>query len=128
MSALYRCMRKENGFPAACGDSKWCLGVVICPDEYCDIDVGGDGLVHPATGGLSVSPDDPLYLPSHRRPKKFGGTSRHPLWALEHTALTAPVSYRPDLPHQDGPHSGMVTHGVVEPALAMAPDDYQGAL
>ena len=103
MPQLYRCMRKENGVPQACTTSKWCLGVKIGDDEYDDIDVQQDGLLHPASGGMSVSPDSPQYLPTHRRPPYCdGGTSRHPLWVIASDTVVAPVNYRPDDPDDDG--------------------------
>ena len=74
-----------------------------------EIPVGPDGLVHPGTGGMSVSPYDPGNLPEHRRPPEFGGTGRDPVWEHHSDQLGPDLQYRPD-PHNPG------GHGFVEPS------------
>ncbi len=128
MAILYRSMRKENGAPQACTTGGFCLGVRVCSDEHCDVDVAEDGLIHPGTGGMSVAPDDPLYLPAHRKPKAFGGSSPHPLWMTLSGALPDELCYQPDEPKSEGPYEGSVIHGTIQPVNAVLPDQLQDCL
>src|SRR5688572_7304120 len=73
--------------------------------------VAGDELVHPGTGGLSVSPDTPYNLPRHRRLPEFGGTGIDPVWVISDAELGPRLRYRPD---PDDPR-----HGFVEPPGTM---------
>jgi hypothetical protein len=87
-----------------------------------DIGVDGAGMVHSGTGGMSVTPDDPMGLPDHRRPPECGGgTGRDPVFRILRSALGPDLSYRADPANPTG-------HGFVEPARTMSIDDYQGAL
>lgn len=83
--------------------------------------VQSDGHIHPQTGGMSVVPDDPSYLPDHRKPKWLGGTSKRPLWVIADDELPPALCYRPDDPDANG----LVVHGFVEPTSRMLPDDLQ---
>jgi hypothetical protein len=48
-----------------------------CRIQYgTDISVDPDGYVYPRTGGLSVAPGDPRYLPDVRRPRELGGRGK----------------------------------------------------
>jgi len=85
-----------------------------------DIQPDGDSNVRPNTGGMSVTPNDPMDLPQHRRPAELAGTSRWPVWWIHDRKLPAMLNYRPD------PRSR--THGFVEPRTTMNLDDYQAAI
>jgi hypothetical protein len=78
--------------------------------------VGGG--VSPGTGGLSVAPDNPMNLPEHRRPARFGGTGKDPVWGIDVGDLGGDVIYRQDKP----------THGLFEPAREMSIGEFQEAL
>jgi hypothetical protein len=77
-------------------------------------------LVNPGEGGLSVSPDDPLNLPTFRRPPNFQGTGKDPLWSIRDADLRPDLRYRPD-PNKAG-------HGFVEVARPMTLREYQLAV
>jgi hypothetical protein len=79
------------------------------------------GSVHPASGGISVAPDDPHNLVSFRRPPDFGGSGRDPVWSISSADLGPDLQYRPD---PEDP----ARHGFIEPARSMSFDDYQAAL
>lgn len=87
------------------------------------IDVPGDAAdaVDPGVGGMSASIDDPMLLPTHRRPRAFGGTGPDPVFAIELGALGPDLEWRAEL---EGP-SG---HGFVEPVRTMAFAEYQEAI
>jgi len=108
-------MEEREGTPII-GESARSLGA----RRYKDTPVDDAGLVRPGLGGMSVSPDDPLNLPTHRLPPEFGGTGKDPVWAINEYNLGEKLSYRPD---PDNP-----THGFVEPAGVMSFDDYQQAI
>ena len=74
--------------------------------------------VSPGTGGVSVAPESPLNLPSHRRPPALGGTGRDPVWRISVADLGEKVTFRRDKP----------THGLLEPACEMGLDAFQDAL
>src|SRR2546427_3097882 len=112
LANLYRSMSKHEGLPLCCANSGWCLGVRIGPDQFDDLDVQDDGLVHPQTGGMSVAHDNPRHLPTHRRPPRLGGTSNRPLWMDPHDQLPVELEYAPDPPDSQ---DELVKHGVVGP-------------
>jgi hypothetical protein len=87
---------------------------------HVDIPVDDSGLVRPAAGGLSVSPDDALNLPRHRLPPEYGGTGKDPVWSIGEEELGARLTYRPD--------PDDATHGFVEPAEVMAFLAFESAL
>jgi hypothetical protein len=72
-------------------------------------------------GGMSVSPDDPMNLPRHRRPPSFNGIGPDPIWRLRLADLGQALAYAADA---DRP----ATHGFIEPAGRMPFDDYRVAL
>lgn len=80
-----------------------------------------DGSVEPGRGGISVSPPPPENLPIHRRPERFGGTGKDPVWELETDDLPDKLVYRPDPRKPD-------EHGFIEPAYRMTFERYQRAL
>lgn len=85
----------------------------ITPDEQ--------GKVLPESGGMSVTPDDPAFLPVHLRPKALGGQGKLPVFRVQVAALGALLTYRPDPRTPD-------RHGFVEPVRVMLLDAYQAAL
>lgn len=115
IAIIYRSMRKEADGRPALGESSSTLGV----RAQVDIPVDTGGRVGPATGGMSVAPDDPRRLPKPRRPFSLGGTGRHPVFALPVPALTPDLVARVDRPPD---------HAAVEPADVMAFEQYQARL
>ena len=114
---LYRSMRAGNDGLPITGPSARTLGV----RPEVDIPVDAHGSVQPGSGGMSVSPDSPMNLPSHRRPANMGGTGKDPVWCIRACDLGPDLTYRPDPKHPSG-------HGFVEPARPMSFVDYQRAL
>jgi hypothetical protein len=86
-----------------------------------DIPVAGDGSVEPETGGMSVSPAPPENLPVFRRPARYDGTGKDPVYEMETDALPFGLVYRPD---PDNPE----THGFIEPAYRMTFEEYQALI
>jgi hypothetical protein len=78
-----------------------------------------EGTVEPGTGGVSVSPDSPEYLPVMFRPPELGGECQDPCWCLEDSDLSEGIVYRDD-PGIDG-----TPHGLLEPAVTMRLDVFQ---
>jgi hypothetical protein len=117
MIQLFRSMKEDAGNLPALGGSARTLGV----RPGVDVPVTGpNAIVHPAQGGLSVSPNDPLNLPYFRRPPEFQGIGKDPVWSINDVELGPNLSYRPD-PDNPG-------HGFVEPAQPMTLAKYQDAL
>jgi hypothetical protein len=96
------------------GRSARALGVRV------DVDIEPDsaGRVYPNAGGMSVAPDDALFLVPHRRPKELGGTGTDPVWRFEDAMLPSRVAFRPD----------SEKHGVIEPSGRMSLSAYESAL
>ena len=117
MPTLFRAMKEDNSGLPQLGGSARTLGVRLGRDVSA---LAGSDPVQPGQGGMSVSPDDPLNLPLHRRPPEFGGTGADPVWSLEAADLGPKLCYRPD-----PKHSG---HGFIEPAYPMTADEYRQAL
>lgn len=92
------------------------LGVRV--GSYADVHPDIAGNVHPGSGGMSVAPDDPLGLDTHRRPPEFGGTGRDPVWQLASESLPVALSFRRESPD----------HGLVEPAASTSLSDFQDDL
>lgn len=114
---FFRTMRLDEAGEPMCGPGAAKLGVRIpkdiAPDEA--------GLVHPRTGGLSVTPDDPARLPAEFRPESLGGTSRFPLFSIASSALPEALSLTPDA-------RSPRTHWFVEPARSMRSEEFQAIL
>jgi hypothetical protein len=111
---LYRAMQIEDDGNPRIGPNHlgFRIGTDIHPDD--------NGNVRPETGGMSVTPNDPIDLPFHRRPIALGGTSKWPVWWINERKLTANLRYRPE-PYK-------TTHGFVEPSDLMSIVNYQGAI
>jgi hypothetical protein len=86
-----------------------------------DIELNEEAFVTPEAGGMSVSPGGPENLPRHRRPPEWGGTGLDPIWRILSSDLGDGLLYRPDPLDPDA-------HGFIEPARAMAFDEYQALL
>ena len=110
---VYRSMIEgPDGLPLATPTARG-LGV-----REWEIEVDDLGPVHPEGGGLSVAPNDPQNLPSHRRPPEHGGTGLDPVWALDPTELPEGLAYR----------QTSDTHGLVEPAESLYLGEYEEAI
>jgi RHS repeat-associated protein len=111
---LYRGMRAEgDGLPKVEASAR---GLGARPQT--DIPIDDGGMVRPGTGGLSVSPDDPRYLPPHRRPPEFGGSGKDPVFGTRVRDLPEGLAYRPD-------PNNPVHHGFIEPSREMPFPLYQ---
>jgi hypothetical protein len=110
-------MRKDKSGRPLCGTGPKMLGARVPTDIAPD----DQGTVSPETGGLSVTPDDPAFLPVHLRPKALGGQGKLPVFKIPVAALGALLAYRPD-------PKGPDRHGFIEPLRVMLLDAYQAAL
>jgi hypothetical protein len=110
-------MRKGRDEKPEVGRSARTLGV----RPGVDILVEPDGTVTGGTGGMSVAPDAPANLPSHRRPPEHGGTGKDPVWEIDTAELEEALDYRAD-PLQPG------AHGFIEPSRRMTLEDHEHAL
>ena len=116
MSNLFRGMKENAGFPALDASAR---GLGVRPG----IDVPAvalDDMVQPGTGGVSVSPDDPLNLPVYRRPPAFQGTGRDPVWTIAEADLGPDLCFRPDPTNP--------SHGFLEPSRPMTLQEYALAI
>lgn len=112
--SLFRSMRSQNDGRPRCGPTARTLGVRVPRDVRPD----EQGCVHPATGGMSVAPDDPMSLAPHRRPRTLAGTGADPVFELKVHELGAELALRRDRLH----------HALVEPSEVVSLDAFQGAL
>jgi hypothetical protein len=116
---LYRSMQvAPDGYPVA-GPGGRLLGVR--PGSHPNPDVlaiAPTNVALPGHGGLSVAPDDPLYLPTHRRTASLAGTGRDPVWYIETEHLGPDLEFRQD----------RQTHGLVEPRRPITFADVSGCL
>ena len=127
---IYRSMRAEGGKPVL-GSTSATLGVRV-PDTLNasvepDIPLDDAGLVHPGTGGMSVSPS-PGHLPARRIPQrlrhrypKAAGSDKLMVWAMGDgpfvdDAITGNLRLRLDPENRN--------HGFVEPAAPVLADAY----
>ena len=83
-----------------------------------DINTDAHGVVRPNTGGMSVTPDDPIYLPRHFRPRDLGGRGKRPVWLISSARIADPLATRQDEPK----------HWLIEPSTTMALAVYESAL
>jgi len=113
---IYRSMRAaEDGRPVI-EQSADGLGVRKDDDPYPDV-TAADGFVNPGNG-MSVS-GDPRQMPRRRRPVRFGGKSRLPLFGMEEADLPEGLSLFP--PFYPG-------HMVLQPAWRMPIEEYETLL
>ena len=110
-------MKEDGDGMPLCGPSARMLGV----RHKGDLPIGADGVVRPRTGGMSVALEDPMNLARHRRPARFKGRGRDPVWQIEDGDLPDSLVLRADPENPDG-------HGFVEPMRPMRLRDYQEAL
>jgi hypothetical protein len=92
----------NNNFPQL-GQSARELGV----RPYKDIPIDAQGYVHPQTGGMSVTVDDVMYLPAHRRPSDFNGTRKDPIFSINKEQLPKTLKAR---------QQGSLHHHLIEPS------------
>lgn len=102
-------MKKDSDGKPMCGTKANELGL----RPGVDITADSDGMVHPKTGGLSTTPDDPGRLPPHVRPPSLGGRGKLPLYVLEVEGDGGGLAARRDPKH---PHR----HAFIEPTVSMA--------
>lgn len=115
--ALFRGMQRDSDGEAVVGESARSLGA----RREIDIELNEEAFVTSEAGGMSVSPGGPENLPRHRRPPEWGGTGLDPIWRILTSDLGDDLLYRPDPLDPD-------SHGFIEPARAMAFDEYQALL
>ena len=111
---LYRGMNSAGAYPRVERSAKG-LGVRV--GENGDVEPDADAYVYPGAG-MSVAPDDPLFLPEYRRPPELLGSARHPVWCISESDLPEELVVIIDDPE----------HGVIGPARAMPLPDYEAAL
>jgi hypothetical protein len=102
-------MKQNADGKPSCGEKANELGV----RPGVDITADAEGQVHPATGGLSTTPDDPRLLPPHVRPPSLGGKGKLPLFVLDVADLGNGLTARRDPGHPR-------RHAFIEPAATMA--------
>ena len=117
MPRLFRAMKEGSGDAPETGSNARAVGVRPGIDVQATL---GHQTVYPGQGGISVSPDDPMNLPSFRRPQEFRGTGKDPVWEIDEGQLGPDLCYRPD-PVRPG-------HGFIEPARPMTLDEYERAV
>jgi len=110
---VYRAMREDPAGGPMLGPTARTLGV----RPLVDIPVVG-GQVRPNTGGMSVAPDRPQNLHRLRRPPRYGGSGKDPLWVLDLDNLGGDLHF-----HEDTP-----THGLIEPSWAVSLAEYERRL
>jgi hypothetical protein len=113
---LFRSMIEDiDGLPKLGSKSARYLGVRYPADvEAFD----AHGLVGPGGGGVSVSPDDPMNLPEHRRPEAMGGTGPDPVWMIRRADL-GPLLNVAQTSRQ---------HALLEPARKMTTSEFDAAV
>jgi len=107
-------MEASGGRPAV-DASRTTLGVKLRDSP--DILMDEHRFVYPKTGGLSVAPT-PAALPTTKRPKALGGTSRYPVWKLDIGRLPPELVLRPV----------SANHGLIEPSQPTKVEEFQRAL
>lgn len=112
MSQLYRSMKSDGPLPKIESSARG-LGVRIDEDVFPD----ESGIVSPGAG-MSVAPEDPLLLPQFRRPEKYGGTGKDPVWVIDEPQLPDKLAYTGD----------SLEHGLIGPSVPMHLTAYEGAL
>jgi hypothetical protein len=103
MSKFFRAMKSDNNNFPQLGQSARELGVR--PNK--DIPIDAQGYVHPQTGGMSVTVDNVMYLPAHRRPPNFNGTGKDPVFSINKEQLPKTLKAR---------QQGSLHHHLIEPS------------
>jgi len=116
-TSIFRAMKATPSNTPLCEDSARGLGVRVPTDIRPD----HQGNVHPASGGMSVSPDDPHHLPVSLRPASLKGYGKNPVFWLLTRGLGERLQFRRDPMKPD-------YHGYVEPACSMQLGAYRAAL
>lgn len=116
-TALYRAMKCADDKRPLCEDTARGLGARVPTDIAPD----SSGEVHPKTGGMSATPDDPSRMNMLRRPRKLGGLGKDPLWVVVDELLGDDLTWRPE-------PADPAVHAFVEPARAMPLGRYRAAL
>ena len=111
----YRSMKPDPDRLPQISESARELGV----RPHRDIPVNSRGVVAPMSGGMSITADDPMKLPPHRRPASDDGTGRDPIFEIQGDFFGGSLSLR-----QDGPPG----HCLVEPLSFCLCEDYQAAI
>lgn len=120
MANLFRAMKKDLDSKPLCGLNSGNLGVRTS-GNFQDIPIDNQGTVHPQTGGLSVTPDNPDTLPAHLIPYSRGGGGNKPVFMIENSSLSSDLFFRRD---PKNPHN----HGFIEPSISMQIETYQETL
>lgn len=115
---VFRAMKADATRHPVLGASRRTLGAKPGSPPDGDIPISCDGLVHPGTGGMSVAPKDPCYLPHHRRPQSLGGNGRDPVFKTQVEILPDSLTVIQDQP----------THALVSPVKECQFDSYQAAI
>ena len=122
---LYRGMTPDQDDLPLVGPSKQRLGVVIPGGSSPKPDIAPDaaGVVHPRTGGMSVTSSAMSDVPAHQRPRGMDAGAKGPpgnrVYAIAPgDVVKQPLDIRPD----------KLTHSLVEPSRPMALAAYEAAL
>jgi hypothetical protein len=114
---LFRAMKPAPDQRPLCGSLANELGV----RPKVDIAPDAAGQVHPETGGLSTTPDNPNLLPPHVRPVSLGGRGKLPVFVVDVGQLGPLLAPRRD-------PKNPVKHAFIEPGRGMALSDLQELL
>jgi hypothetical protein len=117
MRVLFRAMKEASSGLVEVGATARTLGARPAIDVPAH---DPTDLVYPGQGGMSVSPDDPMNLPYFRRPPRFRGTGKDPVWRIVEADLGPGLCFRPD--------ATQPAHGFIEPSRPMSLAEYQEAL
>jgi len=116
---LFRSMRESPDHLPKPGPSARLLGVRPGNDQTPDVSaIQPTDMIHPGREGMSVAPDDPMFLPKHRRPSSLGGLGKEPVWYLESDDLGPDLEFLQE----------RLEHGVIAPSKPMTLQEYQEAL
>jgi hypothetical protein len=113
--SFYRSMKHNSDRLPQLGESAQELGVR--PNR--DIPVDPRGYVAPMVGGMSITADDPMKLPPHRRPASYSGTGGDPVFEIHGDSFGSTLSLRQD---------GSPGHFLVETRFFCLFSDYQAAI
>lgn len=105
----------ENGAPIL-GDRFMELGARCPKDIPAKEPITDNSLVGPCDKGMSVAPNDPMYLSSLTRPK---GQKQPVIFELELVSLPAGLVYVPQFIELDGAKTVRKDHGYIGPDAPM---------